>query len=419
MQAGSKHLRVALLTMTEAAGAGSAMPRAFLRVGGANLARHQATILLAAGCGMVVCLSRDFGPELIALQHEVERAGAKFHVVSGPRGLSGLVTSADELLVMAEGLLPMPADALQLLDGPPAVLAQPAETGVPAGFERIDLNHAWAGAMLLPGRLVDRLMELPEDAALASALLRIALQAGIGLRSVPDDLRLNGRWLMIRSEDEAHQAEQSWLARHTARGKATPGPMLARLIVRQFGPAVLYEASGARVLALVAVILALVGFAAAWFELMPVALILAGVGWVLGRAAEMLARVQRATLSLQPGSPLRFSLLGWLFDALLVAILALGLPSLPGEPTARRVFAPLVLIGLLRLLPRAFPSNWAGWAEDRAVVVSGLLLLVLGGALEPGVMAVAALLLVAGLVLPADRPNPDVPKPDDDRLTRV
>jgi len=133
----------------------------------------------------------------------------------------------------------------------------------------------------------------------------------------------------------------------------------------------------------------------------------------------MLARVQREALSLHGGSSIRFSVLGGLFDALLVAMLVLDLPALPGEPALRRLFAPLVLIGLLRLMRRAFPSSWTDWAQDRAVLVLVLLLFVLGGVLETGVMILVSLMLVAGLVLAPDRSWPPVPKPDEDGLTRV
>lgn len=405
--------------MMEPARAGDSTPRAFLRVGGANLARHQLSLVLAAGCERVVCVARDFGPDLIALQHEAERGGARFQVIAGARGLTGLVTAADEVLVMAEGLLPITGDALRLLDGPPAVLVQPAEAGIPAGYERIDLNHASAGLMFLPGRLVDRLTELPADADPASALLRIALQAGVTQRSVPDEVRLGGRWLMVRTEDEADHAEESWMARHTSGGGATPGSLLARLLVRQFGPALLHDGSGANGLAITAMVLAFVGFAAAWFGYVVLGLGFAGVGWVIGRAAALLARIQRETLSLRSNYPFRQLVFDGLFDTLLVAMLVLALPALPGELLVQRCFAPVVLIGLVRLLPRGFAAAWTVWAEDRLVLVLVLAVLVLGQVLEPGLPALVAALLLAGLVLPRDKSAAIAPQSAADRLTRA
>ena len=214
--------------MMEPAHAGGTMPRAFLRLGGATLAQHQLIVALAAGCERIACIARALTPELIALQHEAERAGAKFHMISGARALSGLVTANDELLVIGEGLVAALPDALDMLGDAPAILVLPAQTAVPQGFERIDLNHAAAGLMLLPGRLVERLNDLPADAEPTSALLRIGLQAGIAQRGVAEPAVSAGHWLMVRDEEAAHAAELDWMQRHTAgRGKA-PGMALAR-----------------------------------------------------------------------------------------------------------------------------------------------------------------------------------------------
>ncbi|MDE2620800.1 MAG: hypothetical protein KGL54_11625, partial [Sphingomonadales bacterium] len=184
-------------------------------MGGQLVARHQVALALAAGCGRIICIARGFSPDFAALQRDAEQAGATFHVVSGAAGLSGLVTAADEVLAVAEGLLPTPGDALPLLTGGQSVLVQPAVEGVAAGFERIDPEQAWAGLMLVPGRLVDRLMDLAPDVDPVSALLRIVLQAGLARRSVPEAVRTGGHWLLIRSEADAQLAEERWMARHT------------------------------------------------------------------------------------------------------------------------------------------------------------------------------------------------------------
>ena len=61
-----------------------------------------------------------------------------------------------------------------LLDEAPGVLVLPVEAGVAAGFERIDINHAWAGALRMPGRIVAGLGDLPADWNPVAALLRLA-----------------------------------------------------------------------------------------------------------------------------------------------------------------------------------------------------------------------------------------------------
>ncbi len=397
--------------MMEPAETGSSAPRGALRVGGATLARHQLALVLAAGCQRIACLSRAIGPDVIELQHAAERAGASFHVIGGAHGLSGLVAAADEVMVVAEGLLPTAGDALRLIDGPPAVLVQPSEVGIPAGYERIDLNHASAGLMVIPGRLADRLMELPGDADPASALMRIALQAGVAMRPVPDEIRQGGRWLMVRNEAEAHEAEGSWMTRHTARAAATPGPFLARTLVRQFGPALLHGGQSSLIGTGMAAVLAGLGLAIAWFGWGTPGLLLGGASWVLHRGSAMLDEVRREALA-QPAAPgWREVAFGLVFDVVIAAILVFAVPALPGQSALGRCFAPVMLIGLLRLLPRSFPSGWTIWAEDRLVLCLLLAAMFAGKVIEPGAPALAALLLLAGLVLPRDGNSP--------RLTRA
>ena len=89
--------------MMEPSAADSAIPRAFLHVGGLTLARQQLGLALALGCERIACVARGLTPEMLALQHAAEKAGAQFHVITGPRALSGLVTATDEVLALAEG----------------------------------------------------------------------------------------------------------------------------------------------------------------------------------------------------------------------------------------------------------------------------------------------------------------------------
>ena len=385
------------------------MPRGLLRVGGARIARHQLSLALAAGCERVVVMARAFGPELAELQRECEQAGASFQVIMAPRGLSPLVSAADEVLVLAEGLLPTAGDALRLIGSGQGVLVQPAETGIPAGFERIDLNHAAAGLMLIPGRLVDRLMDLAPDVDPAAALLRIALQAGVAQRSVPDEVRLGGRWLLVRSEEEAQAAEEGWMSRHISGGPPTPGPLLARMLVRRFGSAVLHNSGNSLLVPYSAgYVLAALALGLAWIGLAALALLLVGLAYVIQGTAALLGRLQREALALRSGPAWRSAVSAVTLDAVLGAVLVLAIPALPGQSLLARCFAPAVLIGLVRLLPRAFggggPGSWAVWLRDRLLLCLLLALMTAGRVIEGGVEALALLLMLAGLVLDGRNP---------------
>ena len=393
-------MRVALLTMMEPVGAGNPAPRALLRVGGATLARHQLVLALAAGAERIIVVAREFGPGLADLQHEAEAAGSGFHVITGPRGLAPLVTAADEVLVMAEGLMPTAGDALRLIGTGNAVFVQPAETGIPAGFERIDLNHAAAGLMLIPGRLVERLMDLPADADPASALLRIALQAGVAQRPVPDEVRAGGRWLLVRNENEAQAAEEGWMVRHTSGGAATPGPLLARFLARRFGPALLHESATGLLLPYGgSYLLAVFGLGLVWLGLAGTGLALLGLACVLQRTAAMLGKLQRDALALRTGTAWRSAVSAPALDLAIAAALVHARAPLPGESLLDRCFAPAVLIGLVQLLPRVFAVGSSAWLEDRLLLCLLLALLAGGGVIGQAVPALALLLLLSALVL--------------------
>ncbi|MEY4159942.1 MAG: hypothetical protein RLZZ136_563, partial [Pseudomonadota bacterium] len=128
-------MRVALLSMMEQAHAGDSATRASLRLGGATLAHHQLLVALALGAERIVCVARYLDNDLIALQYEAERAGAKFNMISEARALSGLITANDDILVIADGLVPVRSDAHALIGQSAVILTLPAEVAVPLGYE--------------------------------------------------------------------------------------------------------------------------------------------------------------------------------------------------------------------------------------------------------------------------------------------
>ncbi len=387
--------------MVEAVDDRQAAPRAFLRVGGMSVARHQLGLLLALGCERVVCICAGLAPEMLAMQHTAEAAKAQFHVIASLLPLAGLVTATDELFVLAEGLLAMPGDVAGLLEQGQAVLILPAEIGIPAGFERIDLNHAAAGAMRLPGRLVDRIADLPLDCDAASSLMRIALQSGTAQRLVPNAARDSLRWTLVRSEAEAHAVETPWIQLHTISADAiTPGGWLARQAVRAFGPTLLHAGSNANYVIMAAGAMILLAVGAGWFGYATMALMLAAAGWLLRRTGGLLSRVEHDSLQNAPTRWPREAGFGWLYDGLIVTVLAWGISAYPGQMLHERAFPPMMLLALLRILPRAVEGVWTMWLHDRMLLTLMLAAASFGGVLWQAVLLMAVALALTGIVLP-------------------
>jgi hypothetical protein len=371
-----------------------------------TIARQQLGLALAMGSQRIICVAREITPELIALQHEAERVGAHFHIVAGPRALAGLITANDDLLALSEGLLADPQEAMALLEPGQAVLVQPVEIGVAAGYERIDLNHAGAGAFRIPGRLVERLLELPPDCDVPSALTRIALQAGVAMQEVPAAARDGARWRLIRDEAQAHAIEHDWLRLHMGeRGAPTPATLLSRFGLWTLGSSLLHGGSGSRVALLAALAALLMALGSGWLGFAVFGFVLLALAAALGESAAILRRIERTSLSLPPASVSPETVLGWLIDLALVALVVRGTPLMPWESLTGRVFAPLMLVLLIRLAPRLVDRAWSPWIEDR-VVLAVLLAVAAGvGFLTEAVQLLAVALALAGLLFPGGKPR--------------
>lgn len=353
--------------MLEIAEASGGLPRAFVRIGGGTVAGQQLAIALALGCERVVCIAPALTPDIVALQHRAEKAGAQFNVVPGAHPLLGLVTAADEVIAFADGLFASREQARKLLDGQQAVLVQPIEQGLAAGFERIDLNHAAAGAMRVPGRLVERLGDLPADCDVVSSLQRIALQAGVRQALINVAGTSGGFWALVHGDAEAHAIEPQWIRQHSQDAiPAGPSRATAMLAVRSFGPAILHAGSGSGALVTGALVGSVLAFGAGWFGFISLGLGLSALGWFLREFAALLARVETES------DPKKITTTGlsayaWITDFLLVALI--GWSGGPEHAVhAERFFPALMLVAMLRILAEVDKGRWSSWIADRGMV---------------------------------------------------
>jgi hypothetical protein len=352
-------------------------------------------------CQRIVCIAREVMPELIALQHDAESAGAQFHVISEINALAGLVTANDELLVISEGLLVARQDALKMLEGSHAVLVLPAETGVGAGFERIDLNHAAAGLMRIPGRYAERLFDLPGDCDVPSALTRIALQAGIVTREVPLASRDGARWLVIRDEAQALSVERDWVRLHIAEVKtSSPATLLARAGVMAFGPSLLHTRNGGRLASRAAIVAIVFAAGAGWLNLVILGLLLCAVAAVLHQASSMLRLVEGDGASGPPPMLALEAMLACALDLVLVLLMLWSTSFTPWESMLRRAFAPVLLVLLLRLVPRVSDGIWTDWVKDRVLLCIFLAVFAGIGMVQQAVEVLAIMLALGGILVP-------------------
>lgn len=389
-------MRIALITIAES----SAGEGAEALVAGRSVARHQLDFALAQGCGKILCLGHGAAPESIALRHAAERAGAQFQVVRGVRDLPAAVRGEDELLILAQGLLPESRRAFELLKEGYGLLVLPAEAGWSAGFERLDLTAAWGGAMVLPGRYADRLDQLPEDAEPVAGLLRIARQAGLPERSLPETELSERRWQIVRTPEAAAALEPAWLRRRLPPcSPFRPTAWVAGAILRRFGSSLLGTRHSAGAL-LGAAIASLVGaIVAGWLGVPAAAFAILALAALLIEAAEALGLLGRSIFVSQSKSSRLLFILRAIWDAVLVVV---GTLATEGS-RAHRIFAPLVTAGLLRMSPPWPESGWRALAADRGLLAVLLALASGFGVAEAGFMAIALVLLLLRLRWGADQ----------------
>jgi len=356
-------VRVALIATDEA---GYGPEREPAELGGRALILHQLDFALGQGCGKILFLGHASGPEALALRAAAERAGAQFQVLRGPRDLPATVRGEDELLVLARGLLPDSPRASELLRQGAVILSLPVQAGAAGGFELLDLTAAWGGAMVIPGRLADRLDMLPEDGEPIAGLLRIARQASVPERQLPESELTEGRWTLLHDAGQSRAVEPAWLRRRLPSASPwRPTAWMARLLLRRFG-ARATASTRAGPLARSGAGLAMAGsLAAAWYGY-PLG------GFVLLALPSKLSRGLRTAL-----------------DAALAVVGALALPG----ALHRRAFLAVLPVALLHVPVPAGSRPWRALLEDRVLLIALLALAVGFDVAEKGFMAVTLVLL--------------------------
>ncbi len=355
--------------MMEPVGPDNTAPRAFLAVGGQSVARQQIGLMLELGCERIIVLAQVIGAVILQLQQLVEPRGVQFHAISSARALSGLVTVADELIVLADGLLADPREAVRLLELGPGVVVQSAEAGVSAGFERLDLNLASGGAMRLPGRLIERLTELPGDADPVAALTRLALQAELPQRMLAKDNGPALGWVLVRDDAEALALEPSWLAARMPRQiDTTPATWFSALLARKLGPALLHMRRGSISLLLAALALAALGLVSGWLGWQVFGLVLCAIGVIVRQTGDVLETVERNALCLPPPRYAISPIYGWALDLILVLLAGWGTSVHAEISMLGQMFAPAMVVLTARLSQRILRTRWRGWFGDRAVI---------------------------------------------------
>jgi hypothetical protein len=384
--------------------------RAELPLAGRSVLAWQAALLQQFGAERVLCLTDAATPsgEVLQLQHALETGGIAFHALKGFAAIPALVRAEDDLVILADGLVPEPAVVRAVLGGGEGGLTRavatipadhPLAAAHPEDFERIDAARHWAGVLAMRGAPAQQLADMPADADAIGLLLRLALQAGTPTRDLSARELVPESWLLATSPAALAEAESGLIARAAppadwrAPLSALAASLVRALVPRGLGEGGLIAGTAALVLLLGAVLLAAFGPAAG-------ALITAGLGAFAAQISAIFTELGRRLRREEPAGR-GTALLGRAVDALAGVTLWFALSPWPEwQPLA--ILGP-VSIGLARLVARAPSGGLAKAACDRASLLVLLAAAAFAGVL-PEALACLALGLLAALLL---RPSED------------
>ena len=151
-----------------------------LALANGTIALAQIDLAKTLNADEVVCLVEAVPNGVDVIEDYCMRLGMSFTLVRAVADISVRLASDDEVLLIADGLVASPAESarLQAERGTFLLVLDPGDRGgaMAERFERIDMNHLWAGIAVLRGSDLFEVRALPEDRNIQSATLRVAVQ---------------------------------------------------------------------------------------------------------------------------------------------------------------------------------------------------------------------------------------------------
>lgn len=393
-------MRTALISLIETVPGGSAL-RGALPLANGQLAMLQVDLARQAGAGEILCLVASVGERVRQIEAYAASCGVEFHLVRSVADISVRLASDDELLIIADGLYVAPEEIEPMARQSGTFVASFAPgdgaRSLIERFERIDINHVWAGLACVRARDLVEARDLPEDWSVQSALLRLAVQRGYRRQVLPFALAEAGRIAIVRDGAEADALALQELA-------GSSGTMGARLVRMAPVQALARRAWAARWInpalrvSALALPLGAIGLAVADWSMTALALLIGGraaghaADRLFGRfAARTLPAAERAARDL----------------AFAIAFIAVTVLTVAASDRLAGLFVSLILPAMALILGRIsgpLPRLWVQLARSPSLVAVAALLAIPFGVMLPALMLWNLILLT--LMWWQTRPSP-------------
>lgn len=386
-------MRVAIISAVRPAQDNETVPVALLQFAGGSIARRQAQQAIDLGCEYVVLVCPHADPEVTEIQHLAEGNKSGFLLARSGQQLVERFSPDDALVVFADGTVWEDFQIREVIDENPVLTTLPADEAVKVGFERIDARDAWSGILVAPATIANGLTVLPPDSAVQSALLRLALQAGIARRRIAlDDGRFPQDMFPLNTEDVRRIESRLVTADLQSSSWFTPANALIDRLAGRNATALLRGGFGGVVGFVAALALVVSAGIVGWFANAVAALIVIVIAAALSRMFCILSGVsawqgQAPVKNRYFRGILRF---GW--STGLIGLAALAVPAADWVVVA---FATSVLVGLVAIADQRRRDRIIAPLTDQ-IVLTGIMA---GAALFDAILPTAQAIALAVLVV--------------------
>lgn len=159
-------------------------PSEIVKVAGEPILYHQIVQLRNFGINRFIVTVEKVDSKALNIAANLRREGIEIEFVSRLSALSDMLGSDDKFLMISDGIWSSDKHIENIIyaDGSEILVFENDENL--SQFELIDLNYRWCGLARLNGELLYSIDNLPEDSAVQSTLLRIALQQNYPLKVI-------------------------------------------------------------------------------------------------------------------------------------------------------------------------------------------------------------------------------------------
>ncbi|MEQ1510259.1 MAG: hypothetical protein ABL909_07675 [Sphingopyxis sp.] len=186
--------------------------RGLLPIAGMTVIEQQAERLKAAGLSRMLLLVDAVPGALAEACDRIVARGLSLDLVRGSDDVLALVENADQILLVADGLIAGDTAWSQVANTAQQSLLVTQDTPMTQGLERIDATTRWAGLALIDARMFDALNDAPEGWDPQLFLFRHAVQCGVERLECSPALFVTGEMIVAQTPVEAEAAEQRILS---------------------------------------------------------------------------------------------------------------------------------------------------------------------------------------------------------------